>query len=90
MTAAAVDYAEGRQVRAAPPSLRVYALAKRLPGLWSGTDLLDADGQLLAELVVYAEEEARVTAEEQARAESRANGRGASGRNVAGMRRGRR
>jgi sRNA-binding protein len=74
-------------VSAAPPSLRVYTLAKRLPGLWSGTDVLDLDGQLLAELEVYAAEEARVSNEEAQRAQ--AETRRAGGSRVAG-RRGRR
>lgn len=82
---AAIDYAEGRPVADAPPSLKVYALSKRLPGLWSGTDLLDAPGQLLAELMAYAGEESRVAAEEAAR-ESRRHGH-AGGPRVAGRRR---
>lgn len=54
-----------------PPSLRVYTLAKQLPGLFSGTDLLDADGQLLVELELYAAEENRANAERMARDQAR-------------------
>jgi hypothetical protein len=68
-------------------------MTKKLPGVWSSTDLLDVDGQLLAELMVYADEEARVSNEEAARAKAeqrRAETRGPttprSGRRVAGRR----
>lgn len=61
----------------APPSLRVYALAKQLPGLWSSTDLLAVDGQLLVELTVYADEENRV-ANEQRERQARDSGAGRS------------
>jgi len=86
--AAAVDYAEGRSVTDAPPSLRVYTLAKRLPGLFSGTDLLDGDGQLLAELTVYVDEEGRVANENAAR-QARENRDGAAASRNPFRRRGR-
>lgn len=73
MYRAALDFAEGRPVTGAPPSLRVYVLAKRQPGMFSGTDLLDGDGQLLAEFLCYAAEQSRVEQEEAAR--ERARGR---------------
>jgi hypothetical protein len=70
-----------------PPSLSIYTLSKRLPGLWSGTDLLNGDGQLLVELRAYADEEGRVAneqAEQQARdtarLERRRSGRSGPGR----------
>ena len=74
----------------APPSLRVYTLAKRLPGLFSGTDLLEGDGQLLVELTVYAEEEARVSNEEAERARAETRRATSGGSKVAGRRRSRR
>ena len=70
MSLAAVEYADGGSVASPPPSLKVYSLAKRLPGLWGTTDLLDGDGQLLAELMVYAAEEGRA-ANERVRREER-------------------
>lgn len=56
-------------------------LAKGLPGLFSGSDLLDGDGQLLAELEVYTAEENRVANESNRRrvAEAERTRRGRAG-----------
>lgn len=70
-----------------PPSLRLYGLARKLPGLFSGTDLLEGDGLLLLELEAYAAEEARVQSEEAARARHQNRHAAASGPRVAGSRR---
>lgn len=65
MARAAVDYAAGRVVASAPPSLRVYILAKRYPLPLSA--LLEEDHLLMVELEVYRAEEDRVEAEHRAR-----------------------
>lgn len=62
--------------------MRVYTLTKQLPGLWSATDLLEEDGQLLVELEAYAQAEVAASNEranrdrlEQQRAARHAPGR---------------
>jgi hypothetical protein len=77
-------------VHHAPPSLRVYTLARKLPGLWSGTDLLDLPGQLLVELETYAAEENRVANEEHSRSLRESRRATSSGSKVAGRGRRRR
>ena len=57
MATTARRYANGNPVRSPPPSLSVYLLAKRTPGMWSGLSILDEDGQLYAELQAYARAE---------------------------------
>lgn len=75
---AAIDYAEGRPVSAAPPSLRLYALAKRLPGVLGSVDMLDAPQDLWIEFEVYAAEEARVARESAQRQDRQARKSGSS------------
>lgn len=87
MWRAAKDYAEGRSVPNAPPSLRVYILAKRTPALLSGTNLLDAPAQLGAEIEVYVHEEARAEREAAERADRQSPHGTPRGRRVAGRRR---
>lgn len=64
----------------APPSLRVYILAKSYP--LELTWVLDQDSLLMAELEVYGAEEARTRAEAQQRAERRSQGPSASRRGL--------
>lgn len=64
-------------------------MAKKLPGLFGGSDLLDQPAELWAEMSVYAAEEARVQMASAERAERRNRTSGGSGRKMPG-RRGRR
>lgn len=53
--AAADAYARGRPIGAAPPSLRLWALGKALPGLDLGLNVLAEPYELMRELECYAE-----------------------------------
>lgn len=81
MQVAAEEYAAGKPVANPPPSLRVYTLAKQIPGTIGNP--LDEDGQLWAELELYAYEEGRAQAEaarRRALQERRDQGSGRRGR----------